>query len=72
MRGLLGGRVLEANDAVGRLFAGLSNDANTPPSRDELDRAERDLERQVPGYYVWFEPCHARYALIPKTDQENR
>src|SRR6266542_889474 len=49
-------RVLEANDTVGRLFASLSNDSSTPPSRDELDQAEKDLERQVPGFYVWFEP----------------
>jgi hypothetical protein len=65
-------RVLEANDTVGRLFASLSNDSSTPPSRDELDQAEKDLERQVPGFYVWFEPRHARYALVPKTDRENR
>jgi hypothetical protein len=65
-------RVLEASDVVGRLFASLSNDTNPAPSRDELEQAEKDLERQVPGFYVWFEPRHARYVLVPKSDQENR
>jgi len=64
-------RVLEAHDVIGQLFANRGNDSSTPPSWEELGRAEKDVEQQVPEFYVWFEPRHARYALVPKSDQEN-
>lgn len=64
-------RMLEANDTVGRLFAPLVDEASPKPHRSDLEQAEKDLELRVQGFHVWFEPRHARYALIPKTDQEN-
>lgn len=63
-------RVVKVNDTVGRLFAPLMDKTDPPPSQNDLDQAVKDLEGQVPGYYVWYEPRHERYALIPKTDLE--
>jgi hypothetical protein len=37
-----------------------------------LDEAISDLERQVPGFHIWFEERYQRYILIPKTDLELR
>jgi hypothetical protein len=64
-------RVLEVSDVVGRLFAPLIDQKSPPPTQRELEQAKEALERRVPGYWVWFEPAHARYVLVPKTDQEN-
>jgi hypothetical protein len=63
-------RVVKANDTAGRLFASLVDQAEPLPTHSDLDQAVRDLESQVPGYHVWFEPRHGCYALIPKTDLE--
>jgi len=63
-------RVKEANDTIGRLFAPLLEKTDPPPGQSDLDQAVKDLEGQVPGYYVWYEPRHTRYVLVPKTDQE--
>ena len=64
-------RRLQANDVIGRLFAPLINEASPPPTWSELEQAKKDLEQRIPGYFIWFEPVHARYVLVPKTDQEN-
>ena len=64
-------RVLAANDVIGRIFAPLVDEVSPPPTRSNLEQAERDLEQRTPGYFVWFEPRHARYCLVPKLDQEN-
>lgn len=63
-------RMLKANDLTGQLFAGLLEKTDPAPTQSDLEQAIKDLEGQVPGYHVWYEPRHARYALIPKTDQE--
>jgi hypothetical protein len=63
-------RVLKASDMTGQLFAPLIGKAEPQPTHSDLERAVKDLEQKVPDYYIWYEPRHARYALIPKTDQE--
>lgn len=62
-------RMLKANHITGHLFAHLGK-TDPPPSHSDLERAVKDLEEKVSGYHIWYEPRHARYALIPKTDQE--
>ena len=45
-------RVLEAHDVIGQLFANPGDNNSTPPSWEELNRAEKNVERQVPEFYV--------------------
>ena len=59
-------RVVEGNDLVGRLFASLRNDETPPPTYAELDIAVKELEKKVPGFYVWYYPEEKTYGLFPE------
>ena len=61
-------RVVKENDLVGRLFATIRQDAEPPPSYADLDKAVAELEKKVPGFYVWYFPGEKAYGLFPNTD----
>jgi hypothetical protein len=61
-------RVVKENDLVGRLFATMRQDTAPPPSWGDLNRAEKELESKVPGFYIWYVPTESVYTLLPNLE----
>lgn len=58
-------RAVRENDVVGRLFASLRQDTTPPPSWDDLQRAEAELERKLPGFIVYYVKEGDMFTLAP-------
>jgi hypothetical protein len=63
-------KVVKENDLVSRLFADYRQDKTPPPTFEQLEKAKLELEKKVPGFYVWYLKEEDAYCLLPDTSQE--